>query len=54
VFVIGPEGGLTASELEQLKSRGYETIRLGSTILRIETAAIALAGWWSLSRIGLQ
>lgn len=54
VFVIGPEGGLTASELEQLKSRGYETIRLGSAILRIETAAIALAGWWCLSHIGLQ
>jgi 16S rRNA (uracil1498-N3)-methyltransferase len=48
VFVIGPEGGLTSSEVERLESRGYERIRLGPTMLRIETAAIALAGGWSI------
>ncbi|HUG20500.1 MAG TPA: RsmE family RNA methyltransferase [Planctomycetaceae bacterium] len=54
VFVIGPEGGLTSSELDRLEARGYEKIRLGPSILRIETAAVSLAGWWCLSRMDLQ
>ncbi len=39
--VIGPEGGFTDEELAQLQSAGWQDVRLGSTILRIETAAIA-------------
>ena len=37
-LVIGPEGGLTDAERAT-----HETVRLGSTILRTETAAIAAA-----------
>ena len=37
VVAIGPEGGWDPTELEA----GYETVGLGSTILRAETAAIA-------------
>lgn len=39
--IIGPEGGLTDVELVTLKEVGAFAISLSSTILRIETAAIA-------------
>lgn len=39
--VVGPEGGLTATELETLEGEGAIPVRLGETILRTETAAIA-------------
>ncbi|MCA9037873.1 MAG: 16S rRNA (uracil(1498)-N(3))-methyltransferase [Planctomycetaceae bacterium] len=40
---IGPEGGFTDSEIQQLLDAGANTISWPSTILRIETAALALA-----------
>ena len=40
---IGPEGGFTGEEAEQASAAGWETVDLGSRILRIETAALALA-----------
>ena len=40
-IVIGPEGGLSQSEIETLTKNGYIGIRLGSRILRTETAALA-------------
>jgi 16S rRNA (uracil1498-N3)-methyltransferase len=40
---VGPEGGLTDSEKELLQKRGAKTVRLTDTILRVETAALALA-----------
>jgi len=36
---VGPEGGFSAGECKFLKSAGARTFRLGSTILRSETAA---------------
>jgi 16S rRNA (uracil1498-N3)-methyltransferase len=39
--VIGPEGGLSTEELEDLKARGFVRLSLGGTRLRTETAAIA-------------
>jgi len=36
---IGPEGGFSPTECEFLKSAGAKTFRLGSTVLRTETAA---------------
>ena len=39
--LIGPEGGMTDDEINYLESQGAHPIRLTSTILRIETAAIA-------------
>lgn len=43
VACIGPEGGLTADEVEAAVSAGAQTVRLGRTILRVETAAAAVA-----------
>ena len=41
--VVGPEGGLTAAELERLHGAGYAPVRLGPYTLRFETAAILAA-----------
>lgn len=40
---IGPEGGFTESEIAAAISAGWQPVSLGSRILRVETAAIALA-----------
>ena len=40
-FVIGPEGGLTRCETNQVMERGFEAITLGPRTLRTETAALA-------------
>ena len=42
-FTIGPEGGFTEAEIESAFESGWQPIRLGPRILRIETAALALA-----------
>lgn len=39
---IGPEGGFDPQEIEELKSRGAETVTLGHRILRTETAGMTL------------
>ncbi len=41
VLAIGPEGGIEADELEALVAAGFRPVRLGPTILRFETAAVA-------------
>ena len=41
-LLVGPEGGLSVAELEQVRRAGVRLVRLGSTTLRIETAALAL------------
>lgn len=41
--IIGPEGGLSPTELELLQRAHGTCISLGETILRVETAAIAIA-----------
>ena len=40
---IGPEGGWTDAELDAYRQFGFHLVTLTSTILRIETAAIAMA-----------
>lgn len=40
---IGPEGGFTAEERHSAVSAGWRPVSLGRRILRIETAALALA-----------
>lgn len=42
-FAIGPEGGFTPPEVAAATNAGWRPISLGPSILRIETAAIALA-----------
>jgi 16S rRNA (uracil1498-N3)-methyltransferase len=41
--LIGPEGGFAPDELALLRDSGARPVRLGRTILRVETAALALA-----------
>ena len=40
---IGPEGGFTSNEIETAKRAGCKFVSLGSQILRVETAAIAVS-----------
>ena len=43
-FLIGPEGGLSDSEVESAKAAGFQSARLGPRVLRTETApVVALA-----------
>ncbi|MBB2493916.1 16S rRNA (uracil(1498)-N(3))-methyltransferase [Aquipseudomonas ullengensis] len=39
-FLIGPEGGLSDSEVEQAKAAGFHAARLGPRVLRTETAPV--------------
>jgi 16S rRNA (uracil1498-N3)-methyltransferase len=41
-LLVGPEGGMTHKEITDSVSTGFVPARLGRTILRVETAAIAL------------
>ena len=40
-LAIGPERGFTEDEVDRARSEGWVVVGLGSTVLRIETAAIA-------------
>lgn len=40
-IVIGPEGGMSAAEVDEMKERGAKIVTLGPRILRAETAAVA-------------
>ena len=42
-LAVGPEGGFTEEELELALRHGWRAVSLGPRILRIETAAAALA-----------
>ena len=48
--LIGPEGGFTNEELSAAIAAGVRPISLGPLILRIETAVIAIAAAWRMSR----
>ncbi|MGH8217743.1 MAG: 16S rRNA (uracil(1498)-N(3))-methyltransferase [Steroidobacteraceae bacterium] len=41
LVLIGPEGGLSDTELEMAVRAGFQAVRLGPRILRTETAAVA-------------
>ncbi|WP_233148437.1 RsmE family RNA methyltransferase [Rhodopirellula sp. MGV] len=43
IFVIGPEGGLTDSEVAEAQQNGFGVVGLGPRIYRIETAACLIA-----------
>ena len=51
-LAVGPEGGFTDEEISAAQSHGWRTVSLGPRILRIETAAIALAAWASMGKTG--
>ncbi|HIY23151.1 MAG TPA: 16S rRNA (uracil(1498)-N(3))-methyltransferase [Candidatus Brachybacterium merdigallinarum] len=53
IVVVGPEGGIAAAELDQLRDAGARTVRLGPEVLRSSTAGpsalavlSALVGRW--------
>ena len=46
---VGPEGGFTPTELKVALENEWRPVALGRSILRIETAAIAVAAWSALS-----
>ncbi len=48
VLLVGPEGGFTDQEIVEMTEQGGQCIGLGSRILRVETAALVLAGWCTL------
>ncbi len=43
-MLIGPEGGFSETDLEQIERQGARPLRLGPRTLRAETAAIVVAG----------
>jgi 16S rRNA (uracil1498-N3)-methyltransferase len=43
LLAIGPEGGFTGEEVALAVAAGWQTVDLGPRILRVETAAMALA-----------
>ena len=45
---IGPEGGFTDEEQQFAQDRGWQPVHLGPRTLRTETAAIAVAAYFSL------
>ena len=47
-LAIGPEGGFTDAEVDTATRAGWQTVELGPRILRVETAAIALAAAFAL------
>ncbi len=48
--LVGPEGGLTDTEIQTLTTRGAIPIRLTETILRVETAAIVITAMLTVHR----
>lgn len=49
-IAVGPEGGFTDEEVDIAVAAGWRSVDLGPRILRIETAAIALASWLMFAR----
>jgi 16S rRNA (uracil1498-N3)-methyltransferase len=43
IIAVGPEGGFTDRELQEFEAAEWKSVKLGPTILRIETAAIVAA-----------
>ena len=41
-LLIGPEGGLSAMEIQRARTSGFSAVRLGPRILRTETAGVAV------------
>lgn len=45
---VGPEGGFTDEEVAAAERAFWQRVALGKAILRVETAAMALAAWWGV------
>ena len=42
LVLVGPEGGFSEAEQQAARAAGARPVRLGTTVLRVETAAVAL------------
>ena len=42
-MLIGPEGGFTDAEVEEATAANWVAVGLGTTVLRVETAALVAA-----------
>jgi 16S rRNA (uracil1498-N3)-methyltransferase len=51
LILIGPEGDFTEGELAQAVNAGFIPICLGDLVLRVDTAAIAVASFFRLSGV---
>lgn len=47
MVAVGPAGGFSASEVAELRERGWRAVRLAGGVLRSETAALAWAALWA-------
>jgi 16S rRNA (uracil1498-N3)-methyltransferase len=45
IVLIGPEGDFTSEEIELAQSEGFIPVSLGDTVLRVATAAVAIASY---------
>ena len=48
--LIGPEGDFSADEVRMAEARGYESVSLGESRLRTETAALGAAMMMQLTK----
>jgi 16S rRNA (uracil1498-N3)-methyltransferase len=51
VVLIGPEGDFTAEEVKKAIESGFVPVSLGNNVLRVETAAAAVAAYIKLSAV---
>lgn len=49
LVLIGPEGDFTPEEVELAQSEGFLPVSLGNNVLRVDTAAIGVASYFSLT-----
>ena len=45
IVLVGPEGDFTSEEIELAQSEGFIPVSLGDTVLRVATAAVAVASY---------
>ena len=45
VLIVGPEGGITAAEIEAFEDAGALSVRLGPEVLRTSTAGVVAVTW---------
>jgi 16S rRNA (uracil1498-N3)-methyltransferase len=50
IAAIGPEGGFAANEIAAASAAGWQLMSLGKRILRVETAALAIASYFAIGR----
>jgi 16S rRNA (uracil1498-N3)-methyltransferase len=49
LFLSGPEGGLSDTEEDAARARGFAAVTLGPRVLRADTAPLAVLSWLALS-----